>query len=143
MTDSRSREDLTPDQFPTYPAGSHNFLKRLYKSTHSEKSNGVVLQNQDLDIAVVGAGVGGLSAAIALKRAGFNVTVYEAASKLGEVGTCDDIFDTAYLDAGADWCRYPSTTQFEPNTPLLGSRTSIEPESHQARGNLLEAMAER
>jgi salicylate hydroxylase len=37
-------------------------------------------------IAIVGAGLGGLTAALALLRAGFRVRVYEAAPVLGEVG---------------------------------------------------------
>lgn len=39
-----------------------------------------------LRAAVVGGGIGGLSAAIALRQAGLDVTVYEQASALGEVG---------------------------------------------------------
>lgn len=39
-----------------------------------------------LDIAIVGAGIGGLSTAIALARDGHHVTVYEAAPELSEVG---------------------------------------------------------
>ena len=37
-------------------------------------------------VAVVGAGIGGLAAALALLRRGFEVTVYEQATALGEVG---------------------------------------------------------
>ena len=37
-------------------------------------------------VMVAGAGIGGLSAAIALRRAGFEVTVFERAAELGEVG---------------------------------------------------------
>ena len=37
-------------------------------------------------VAIVGAGLGGLSAAIAIARSGCEVTVYEQASSLGEVG---------------------------------------------------------
>lgn len=37
-------------------------------------------------IAIIGAGIGGLSAALALSRAGFSVRVYEQAPQLGEVG---------------------------------------------------------
>ncbi len=37
-------------------------------------------------VAVVGAGIGGLTAAIALKRAGLEVTVFERAQELKEVG---------------------------------------------------------
>ena len=37
-------------------------------------------------VAVVGAGLGGLNAAIALRQRGFDVTVYEQADALGEIG---------------------------------------------------------
>jgi len=37
-------------------------------------------------IAVIGAGLGGLTAAIALQRRGFDVTVYERSHELGEIG---------------------------------------------------------
>ena len=37
-------------------------------------------------IAIVGAGLGGLAAAIALERDGHDVTVFEQASELGEIG---------------------------------------------------------
>lgn len=39
-----------------------------------------------LDIAVIGGGVGGTAASIALRRAGNKVTVYERADFAGEVG---------------------------------------------------------
>lgn len=41
---------------------------------------------RDLDIAVAGGGIGGLTAAIALQQVGNRVTVLEAASDFGEVG---------------------------------------------------------
>ena len=37
-------------------------------------------------IAIVGAGLGGLAAAIALRRQGFEVQVYEQAPELSEFG---------------------------------------------------------
>jgi 2-polyprenyl-6-methoxyphenol hydroxylase-like FAD-dependent oxidoreductase len=39
-----------------------------------------------LKVVVVGAGIGGLTAAVALRRVGFDVTVYERAAELREVG---------------------------------------------------------
>jgi 2-polyprenyl-6-methoxyphenol hydroxylase-like FAD-dependent oxidoreductase len=37
-------------------------------------------------VAVAGGGIGGLTAAIALRRAGFEVVVFERSAELGEVG---------------------------------------------------------
>ncbi len=45
-----------------------------------------VNQNQSRDIAVIGGGVGGLTAALAFARRGAHVTVYEQAPALTEVG---------------------------------------------------------
>jgi len=42
--------------------------------------------NPPLEIAIVGAGIGGLTAAVALRQAGFDVHVYEQAPELTEVG---------------------------------------------------------
>jgi salicylate hydroxylase len=43
--------------------------------------------NSDTRIAIVGAGMGGLTAALALAKRGFtNIDVYESASNLGFVG---------------------------------------------------------
>ena len=39
-----------------------------------------------LRVAVIGAGIGGLSAALGLRRAGFDVEIYEQAAELTEVG---------------------------------------------------------
>jgi len=39
-----------------------------------------------LRVAVIGGGIGGLSAALALLREGFDVQVYEQASRFGEIG---------------------------------------------------------
>jgi salicylate hydroxylase len=41
---------------------------------------------RQLDIAVVGGGIGGQASAIALRRAGHKVTIYEKADFAGEVG---------------------------------------------------------
>lgn len=46
----------------------------------------------NLSIGVVGGGIGGLAAAIALSRAGATVTVLEAASELGEIGAGIQMF---------------------------------------------------
>jgi salicylate hydroxylase len=41
---------------------------------------------QSLKVGLIGAGIGGLAAAIAIARAGCDVTVLEAATELGEIG---------------------------------------------------------
>jgi salicylate hydroxylase len=50
---------------------------------------------KDLRIGVVGAGIGGLSAALALLQAGFRVRVYEQAPQLAEVGAGLSLSPTA------------------------------------------------
>lgn len=50
---------------------------------------------KNLDIALIGAGIGGLTAALALQRAGFNVSVYEQAPELSEVGAGLSLSPTA------------------------------------------------
>jgi len=42
--------------------------------------------NERFDIAIIGAGIGGAAAAVALEQAGFNVDVFEQAFELREVG---------------------------------------------------------
>ena len=41
---------------------------------------------RDISVSVIGAGMGGLTAALALQKLGFKVRVYEQAPGLGEVG---------------------------------------------------------
>lgn len=41
---------------------------------------------QSVHIGIVGAGIGGVMASIAIARAGGKVTILEAADKLGEIG---------------------------------------------------------
>jgi salicylate hydroxylase len=49
----------------------------------SPSTNG---QWRELDIAIIGGGIGGLAASISLRRAGHKVTNYERAHFAGEVG---------------------------------------------------------
>src|SRR5579863_328902 len=56
----------------------------------------------DVDVAIAGAGVGGLAAAIALQRAGITADVYEQARELGEAGGSLTL-DTPALDVLRDW----------------------------------------
>ncbi|OCT52820.1 hypothetical protein CLCR_10641 [Cladophialophora carrionii] len=64
-----------------YPTGSFLYLNRENDDSTGPSSSSVKLQ-----IAIVGAGVGGLSAAIALRREGHDVTVFESTPVLSEIG---------------------------------------------------------
>ena len=44
------------------------------------------MANREVHVGIVGAGIGGVMAAIALARAGAKVTMLEAAEQLGEIG---------------------------------------------------------
>ncbi|OAL36219.1 hypothetical protein AYO20_04377 [Fonsecaea nubica] len=106
--------ELDKIEIPDYPSGSYNFIRRLRKEKEwtgptlvkSSLSNGAaaiahgrtdsVVTNGTsgtrehrwvkLKVAIIGAGVGGLSNAIALAQIGHDVSVYEQASALSEVG---------------------------------------------------------
>ncbi|KAF2258075.1 2-polyprenyl-6-methoxyphenol hydroxylase [Lojkania enalia] len=68
----------------SYPSNSLRFLQHL---SSQEIQNDKPLQAKiKLKIIIVGAGLGGLSTAIALQRRGHTVTVFERAPELGEVG---------------------------------------------------------
>jgi len=65
---------------PGYPTGSFLYLDRDDSNECDAAPSPVKLQ-----IAIVGAGVAGLSAAIALRRNGHDVTVFESTPILSEV----------------------------------------------------------
>lgn len=92
-----------------------------------------------LRVAVVGGGIGGLSAAIALRRVGANAVVYERAATIGEVGQGLGLFANAvraldWLGVGAcvrarsQHIREAST--FAPDGALL---LRTEPAAHESR----------
>ena len=61
-----------------------NLINILLRSRANENDVKVPKQ-QTLKVGLVGAGIGGLAAAIAIARASADVTFLEAAPKLGEV----------------------------------------------------------
>lgn len=68
------------------------------------------------NITIIGAGIGGLTAALGLLRAGFDVTVYEQAPELGEVGAGLSISPNAAL--GLDYLDMLDFMESESNKPL-------------------------
>lgn len=80
-------------QTASYPTGSLDFLVKLRREQQQEEAmrqassliNGERHSKLQLKIVIVGAGLGGLAAAIALLRKGHQVTVVEQAPSLGEV----------------------------------------------------------
>ncbi|MEA2905311.1 MAG: hypothetical protein QOI12_2698 [Alphaproteobacteria bacterium] len=74
------------------------------------------------NVAVVGAGLGGLCAAIALRQRGFDVTIYEQADRLGEIGAGIQLSPNAsrvLIALGLD--RAFEAIAFEPNRHVVRS----------------------
>lgn len=71
---------------------------------------------KDLNIVIVGAGIGGLTAAIALQRAGFSPRIYEQAPVLGEVGAGLSLSPNAIK--GLAWLDLESYLAEHANEPL-------------------------
>src|SRR5437667_8550728 len=67
-----------------WPRGAGSVtLRAFFRSTGGTR---VMPRIAPLSIAVIGGGLGGLTAAVALHQAGFDVHVYEQAPELTEVG---------------------------------------------------------
>ena len=69
----------------SYPTRSLNFLRSLSSQTSNDSLKIPVSNSCKLRVVIVGAGLGGLAAAIALARKGNSVKVLERAPQLGEV----------------------------------------------------------
>jgi salicylate hydroxylase/6-hydroxynicotinate 3-monooxygenase len=61
----------------------------------------------NLSVAVIGAGIGGLATAAALRRVGFHVTIYEQAPRFARVG--------AGIQIGCNAMKVLRTFGLEPN----------------------------
>ncbi|KIW16953.1 hypothetical protein PV08_04144 [Exophiala spinifera] len=94
-TQASAEVDFIPiPESASYPTGSLDFLVKFQQKEEQRlkamrASSLINLEDRSpirLDIIVVGAGLGGLAAAIALARRGHKVTVFEQAPELGEVG---------------------------------------------------------
>jgi NAD(P)H-nitrite reductase large subunit len=106
MGDARGKDDrnhttngvsISPNKFismpetASYPTGSLDFLAKLKQGESKEAHHDLDNPSRErqskirLNIIIVGAGLGGLSAGIALARRGHKVRVIEQAPVLGEV----------------------------------------------------------
>ncbi|KAJ6003447.1 hypothetical protein N7451_005994 [Penicillium sp. IBT 35674x] len=82
---SHNPHDATALGMPTYPSNCLEFAKPFLAS-ETKVFDCVDKAKVSLNILLVGAGLGGLTTAIALTQSGHNVTVFEQTPVLGEVG---------------------------------------------------------
>src|SRR5258708_259546 len=68
------------------PADSPQPLRSITWSVIAVNSKGLGVMPDSLRIAIVGGGIGGLTAALALRARGLDVTVFEQAEVLREIG---------------------------------------------------------
>src|ERR1700733_5885762 len=67
-------------------SGQNERIVRNYMTAHPSLIHAVSTHESMLNIGIIGGGIGGVSAAVALHRAGIQATVYERAPELREVG---------------------------------------------------------
>ena len=93
---------------------------------------------KNLDIIIIGAGIGGLTAALALLKSGFRVAIYEQASELGEVGAgltispngrhvLDHLMGEAAMDEICHVPRGGATQHFRTGEVLVDTRRGTRP----------------
>lgn len=71
------------------------------------------MARQQLRVGIVGAGLGGLAAAIAMARGGAEVTLLEAAHELGEIGAGIQVCcKIGIIDVDADGQVFPNISRF-------------------------------
>ena len=54
------------------------------------------MKSKPLEISIVGAGIGGLVAALALKKRGHKPTIYEKTESLSELGAPSSLKDSVF-----------------------------------------------
>jgi oxygen-dependent protoporphyrinogen oxidase len=93
-------------------------------------------------IAIIGAGIAGLTAGYYLKRYGFDVTVYEASNRIGGRMTSDTIGHRT-IDLGAQFlsCDYQTIMPLIDEIGLTSSLTEISPWVGVVRDNHIRAIS--
>lgn len=126
-----------PSQIPSYPTRSLNFLNALHKTEGSVKQKCQAIQpNRSalaLNVLVVGAGLGGLAAGIALARKGHAVTIFEQAPQMGEVRPSEFYMAAFIADSMVDWCRHTNTAKFKQAALTMGPGAFTRWQSCRAR----------
>ena len=98
------------------PSISRSLFRRHYVTTNTMAT--IKPQANPLHVIVVGAGLGGLAAAIATRLSGHNVTICEQAPALGEVNSPLHLRIGSYSQSEG-WSRNPDPTQLCAHPPAL------------------------
>jgi 2-polyprenyl-6-methoxyphenol hydroxylase-like FAD-dependent oxidoreductase len=77
------------------------------------------MATKDNTIILVGGGIGGLAAALAMSQAGFKVTLLEQAAELGEIGAGIQLGPNAFAAMDALGCGPRARSRAVYNTELL------------------------
>lgn len=150
--------NLTILQSASYPTGSLDFLAKLQKEEEQRQSDmrsSASVQIDELsrlrlNIIIVGAGLGGLAAAIALARRGHRITVFEQAPELGEVRPFPPPCSFAYHEPDqwltlqtSGWCRNPDPIKLKSFARQVGLETIPRIQSRYAGEHRFPPVGER
>ncbi len=113
--------------FPNHNGTVHS----AYES--GQRTAGMVLQAEAKNVAVIGAGMSGLSTAHRLANAGLDVTVYEARDRIGGRIWTDDRLGMP-LDLGASWIHGTEDNPLTHLSDSVGQHRIATGESYLIRG---------